>query len=150
MAILPLVINKDPMLRTVSKPVAKIDKQIKKLIANMKTTMNKHHGMGLAAVQVGALYRIVIIEYDPSEKEKKRERIPFQVLINPVIYWKSKETRKIDEGCLSVPYVRGVVVRPATIKVRALSEQGKPLDFRATDLKARVIQHEVDHCDGIL
>jgi peptide deformylase len=150
MAILPLVINDDPRLRKVSEPVVKITKEIKKLISNMQVTMRKHRGMGLAAVQVGSLYRIIIIEYTPHEKESKREKIPFQVLINPEIYWKSKDEWGMDEGCLSCPGLRGPVIRSMTIKVKALSDQGKPFEFRATGLKARIIQHEVDHCDGIL
>jgi len=150
MAILPLIIDNDPLLRKISLPVAKVDKAVRKLIANMQMTMRKHHGMGLAAVQVGQLLRVIVLEYEPVAKERKTERVPFVALINPVIYWHSQEEWEMAEGCLSLPCTRGPVVRPEAIKVRALSDQGKILDFFANGIKARIIQHEVDHCDGKL
>jgi len=137
-----------PVLRSKCIPVVRITKDIKKLVQDMKVTMHYNHGIGLAAPQVGEGVRVIVYEYRPEGKD--REKIPFTVLINPVIYWYSKVVVAIDEGCLSLPDLRGVVSRPESIRVRGMNEQGKRVDYSAKGMHARIILHEVDHLDGVL
>ncbi len=151
MAILKIHTDKDPILRKKSQQVENINKEIKKLINDMQSTLRVNRGVGLAAPQVGILQRIIILEYLPINPQYKiSEKIPFMVIINPIIYWKSKKNCKIEEGCLSLPDIRDFVERPEMIKIKGQDEKGKKLDFTAKGFKARIIQHEVDHLDGIL
>ena len=131
----------DEILRKKSKDVDVIDDKVKELIKDMIETMHKYDGVGLAAVQVGILKRIIVIDlYDEK---------PVLKLINPVII-KTKGKQEVDEGCLSFPnkYVR--VVRPEEVVVEALDENGKKIKVTGTGLLAQAISHEVDHLNGIL
>lgn len=130
---------KDPILRKKSKPVEVVNDRIKVLIKDMFQTMYYEDGVGLAAPQVGILKRVVVVDIGDG---------PI-ALINPEII--SKEGLYVDtEGCLSLPEEQGDVERPKRIKVSALNEEGKKINFEAEDLFARAICHEVDHLDGIL
>lgn len=139
--LLPILRYPDPKLHTVARPVAAVDDRIRALIARMLATMYDAHGIGLAATQVDVHERLIVI--DVSE-----ERNQPMVLINPVIEWASPETRKGEEGCLSVPGIYDGVERPIAVRVRALDENGVERSIDAEGLLAVCIQHEMDHLMG--
>lgn len=132
----------DEILRKKSKEITELTPRLKVLISDMKDTMNKLGGVGLAAVQVGVLKRIIICKPNENENEV--------VLINPEIISKSEETLEDKEGCLSVDGYTGTVIRPKSIVVRAKDENMNDMEFDAEEFFARIICHEVDHLDGIL
>ena len=140
MAILNIVKEGDPILRKASRPVEEITPRIQTLIDDMIETMHKAEGCGLAAVQVGVLRRIVVIEVEEGKT---------YVLINPKIIAKAGEQQN-TEGCLSVPGRAGITRRPAAVTVRALDREGHQYDLTGRDLLARAICHECDHLDGKL
>lgn len=132
----------DEILKKKSKEVDVIDDRIRELIEDMVDTMHKYEGVGLAAVQVGILKRILVIDlYD--------EKTPIIRLINPVII-KTKGTQEVEEGCLSFPnkYVR--VVRPNEVTVEGLNEKGEKVVIKGKDLLAQALSHEIDHLNGIV
>jgi peptide deformylase len=145
MSIRPIIQLPDKRLRLLSDPVAKIDGEVKKLVADMFETMYEAPGVGLAAVQVGVPKRIVTIDATRGEEEKQ----PF-VLINPEILWASDEKSALEEGCLSIPDYIDEVERPAKIKARFLDLEGRTIEVEAEGLFARVMQHEIDHINGVL
>lgn len=131
----------DEILKKVSKPVDKIDNKILELIEDMIETMHKSNGVGLAAVQVGVLKRIVVIDiYD--------EKGPI-VLINPKIL-KTKGEQEVEEGCLSFPNKFGKIIRPNDVTVEAMDEFGKIRKVKGKELLAQAMCHEIDHLDGVL
>lgn len=132
--------GKDPVLRQIAKPVPKVTKAIEKVLDDMAQTMYDADGIGLAAVQVGIVKRLVVADVGDGLFE----------LINPEIIETSEETGRAYEGCLSLPGIRGEVERAVHIKVRALNRNEEVVEFEANDLFARCIQHEVDHLNGIL
>lgn len=131
-----------PALRQIARPVAKPDAETRRLVDRMKAAMRAEHGIGLAAPQVGVDLRVII--YSLPE-----ERAPIHVLINPRIV-SAKGEQTAVEGCLSLPYLHGEVTRAYEITVKGLDMLGRPVKRRASDLEARVIQHEIDHLDGVL
>jgi peptide deformylase len=133
----------DPVLREKAAPVAEISEFTRQLIRDMFETMYAEEGVGLAAPQVGVSERIIVI--DPQEDE-----LPAFALINPEILEISKETEKGEEGCLSIPGLRDIVERPYRVLVRGLTPEGEERNLELLGLPARIIQHEVDHLDGIL
>ncbi len=141
MAILKILTDDEPQLRKISRPVESITPRIITLLDDMKDTLHKANGVGLAAPQVGVLRRVVIIE---TESGKLYE------MINPVIIEKSKEVQHELEGCLSIPGRWGITERPTTVKVKAMDRNGKYYVLEGTDLLARAICHETDHLDGVL
>jgi peptide deformylase len=145
MAVRPLVILPDKQLRRVSEPVEKIDAKLRELARDMFETMYDAPGVGLAAVQVGVPLRLVTIDATRGEEEKK----PI-ALINPEIVWESEETVAHEEGCLSIPDFLDMVIRPERVRLRFLDLEGEKQEIEASDLLARVVQHEVDHINGIL
>lgn len=132
----------DEILRKKSKEVTELNDRLKELIVDMKETMQKFGGCGLAAVQVGVLKKIIV-----CAPEEDKEPV---VLINPVIVSKSDEMIEDSEGCLSVDGYRGNVIRPKSIVVKAKDENMNDIEFDAEDLFARIICHETDHLDGVL
>ncbi len=140
MALLTVRLYGDPVLRQVATPVREITAEIKRIIADMTETMWHQVGIGLAAPQVGLPHRILVMDDGNGGA---------QALINPVIESRSGTIRE-EEGCLSLPGVFGVVERTKTITVRAMDADGKPVSLEATGLKARIVQHELDHLDGVL
>ena len=132
----------DPILGKISKPILEMSDKTKQLIGDMLETMYHANGVGLAAVQVGVLKRIVVI--DVSEDGNA----PI-ILINPEIIDKSG-SQTGDEGCLSVPGKSGQVTRAMKVKVKAFNEKMELFELEGEELLARAIQHEVDHWDGIL
>lgn len=138
----------NPILREKSKKVLKIDASILKFIKSLVETLRNSYGVGLSAPQVGKLLKIIVIELK-KEKENDSE-IPLTILINPKITFKSKEKETQDEGCLSLPNIWGPVKRSVKIVAQALNEKGEIIEIKAQGLLARVIQHEIDHLNGIL
>jgi peptide deformylase len=145
MTILEILKEPDPILRQKSTPVKKVDREIKKLMNNMLDTMYAAPGIGLAAVQVGILKRVVVI--DISKEANKNEPI---CLVNPEIIWKSDILEKKQEGCLSIPDYFADIKRPNACNVQYIDEHGKEKLLKAEGLLATCIQHEIDHCNGIL
>ena len=145
MSIRPIIQLPDKRLRRVSEPVATIDAEVKKLVADMFETMYEAPGVGLAAVQIGVPKRIVTIDATRGEEEKQ----PF-VLINPEILWASDEKSVLEEGCLSIPEYIDEVERSAKVKARFLDLEGRTIEVEAEGLFARVMQHEIDHINGVL
>jgi peptide deformylase len=145
MAIRPIIVLPDKRLRLVSEPVARIDADVKKLVADMFDTMYEAPGVGLAAIQVGVPKRVVTIDATRGEEEKQPV-----ALINPEIVWSSEETIGHEEGCLSIPEYLDEVERAERVRVRFLDLEGKRQEVEADGLLARVLQHEVDHINGVL
>jgi peptide deformylase len=130
----------DPVLREHALEVTAFDRSLRKLAKRMIRIMHDAPGVGLAAPQVGVLQRLLVYDVDDDP----------QVLVNPLLDEFSDETEETDEGCLSVPGVTMPVARPASLRVRGFDAAGEPVDYRADGLKARVIQHEYDHLEGVL
>ena len=140
MAILDILVYPDPRLRTVAKPVEKVDERIQTLVKDMIETMHDAQGIGLAATQVNVHEQVIVMKI-PEDIEEPR------VLINPKVIEKDGET-VYDEGCLSVPEYYAPVKRAETIKITALDEQGEIYELEADGLLAICIQHEMDHLQG--
>lgn len=146
MAILPLVIAPDPRLKTKSEPVTNIDAGLHTFILDMFETMYHERGIGLAAVQVGVLKRILVADTTWREDSGPGEQ---HVLINPEIIETSEEPHVYKEGCLSFPDQFADVERPAYVRVRYLDMSGEQMEKTFEGLLATCIQHEIDHLDGI-
>ncbi len=145
MAIRPLVILPDAVLRQVSSPIEAITPEIETLAADMLETMYDAPGIGLAAIQIGVAKRLVTIDLAKQEEEKS----PI-VFVNPEITWSSEEMNTHEEGCLSIPEYYEEVDRPARVRVRYLDLGGKQQEIEAEGLLATCIQHEIDHLNGVL
>lgn len=147
--LLPVTTEPNPILHQKGRDLTVAElatPEIKKLIKNMTETMYVKDGVGIAAPQIGQSMQICVIakQYSPVNQHEDL------VLVNPV--WQKTSIRKAwdEEGCLSVPKIYGEVKRYLKIKVKALDQHGKPLEFQANDFPARIVQHEVDHLNGIL
>ncbi len=140
MTILPMCHFPDPALKQKSKRVRTIDGSIKRLIENMRETMHSVSGVGLAAPQVGVPLRVIVIGM-PEEEDI--------VLINPEIV-RRKGERLVNEGCLSVPGYIGEITRAESVTVKGRDQSGKEIRIKADELLAQVLQHEIDHLNGVL
>lgn len=140
MALLNIVKEGDPILRKTSRPIEEITPRILTLLDDMKETMHAANGCGLAAVQVGVLRRVVVIEVEEGE---------IYEMINPRIVFRAGR-QEAEEGCLSVPGKWGVTARPARVTARYTDRDGKERELRGEGLLARAICHELDHLDGKL
>lgn len=140
----------DSVLREKARPVEIFDDSLPALTAEMFSVMKKHNGLGLAAPQVGISKRVIVFGYEPTGTEDELPRIPFTALVNPVVVKFSQEKETMEEGCLSLPGLELPVTRSAGVTVQALSLKGEPITIKAKGLLARILQHEVDHLDGIL
>ena len=145
MALRDIIILPDKRLRLKSEPVKRIDSGVRKLVDDLFETMYAAPGIGLAAIQIGVAKRVVTM--DLSKKEDDHEP---QVFINPEVTWKSEETSKYEEGCLSIPEYYEEVERPARVKVKYLDLEGKAHEIEASGLFATCLQHEIDHTNGVL
>lgn len=144
MAILPIRIYPDPVLRVKTRKIEEFDARLRKLASDMVETMHAAPGVGLAAPQVGSDLRIAVVDISVGE-----DPALLRVLVNPEIV--RREGLETDvEGCLSLPGITDKVDRPTTVTVRAQDLAGKPFELEAADYMARAICHEVDHLDGIL
>ena len=140
-----IVIEPDPILRKESAPIEKVDNDLRKLLDDMLETMYAAPGIGLAAVQVGILKRLIVIDIS-KDKEKKNPLF----LINPEIVSKSKNTSMYEEGCLSLPGHFAEIERPSECQINFLDYNGKKKEISAKGLLSTCIQHELDHLNGIL
>jgi peptide deformylase len=132
----------DPVLRSRALEVDRFDERLADEVRRMGGLMHDAMGIGLAATQVGVMHRVLVYRVEPDA--------PVAALVNPVVEWSGDETEWGDEGCLSLPGVLVEVERPVHIRVRAHDERGDGLLIEASGLEARVIQHEIDHLDGVL
>jgi peptide deformylase len=132
----------DPVLKSRAIPVERFDDSLRTQVARMTGLMKDAYGMGLAAPQLGISQRLLVYTVGHDA--------PVMVLANPEIEWSSEDTEVLDEGCLSIPGIAVDVERPVHVRVRALDEQGDERLVEASGLEARVIQHEIDHLDGVL
>jgi peptide deformylase len=132
----------DPVLRTPARPVDRFDDALRAEIGRMGELMNDALGVGLAATQLGVLHRVLIY--------RVQQQAPVAALINPEIEWSGNDEEIAEEGCLSLPAVLVEVERPVHVRVRAQNEHGEPILVEASGLEARVIQHEIDHLNGVL
>ncbi len=132
----------DPVLRTKARPIERFDDALREEIEQMGHLMDDAIGVGLAATQVGVVHRLLVYRVQQDAQ--------LAALINPEIEWSGRESESMEEGCLSLPRVLVDVDRPVHVRVRALNEYGEPILIEASGLEARVIQHEMDHLDGVL
>jgi peptide deformylase len=132
----------DPVLRAAARPIAVFDDELRREVQRMGQLMHDSMGIGLAATQVGVLHRVLVyrVEHDS----------PVVALVNPAVEWSGDELETMDEGCLSLPGVNVEVERAVNVRVRAQDEHGDVVVVEAAGLEARVIQHEMDHLDGVL
>lgn len=152
MANLDIVTFPDPFLRLKAKPIKKFDKDLQTLIDDMFETMRNEPGVGLAAPQIGQSVQLVVVEYaeEPEDDNAPLPKPKRYVLVNPEIVERSEEMVEGMEGCLSIPGLIGKVDRHEAITVKALTRHGKPQKVKAEGWMARIIQHEMDHLDGVL
>ena len=132
----------DPVLRTKARPIERFDDALRQEVERMGLLMDDALGVGLAATQVGVVHRLLVYRVQQDG--------PLAALINPEVEWSGRDTEAMEEGCLSLPGVLVDVDRPIHVRVRALDEFGEPILIEASGLEARVIQHEIDHLDGVL
>jgi peptide deformylase len=141
----------DPRLLVSANPVADFaSPELAQLIADMRDTMHALDGAGLAAPQIGVGLQVVIFEVSANPRYPDAGTVPFTVLINPVLTPLSDVTEEAWEGCLSVPGMRGLVPRHVALRYQGYDAAGQPIDRSVSDFHARVVQHEVDHLNGIL
>jgi peptide deformylase len=150
MAIRPVLKMGHPLLREVALPVARFDAELEGLVADMDETMRSVSGAGLAAPQIGVSLRVVIFEVQENPRYPHVAPVPYTVLVNPELTPLGAEQEEGWEGCLSVPGLRGLVPRFNRLRYRGFDLHGVPIDRTVEGFHARVVQHEVDHLDGIL
>lgn len=148
MALLGVIYDPDPILREKAKRIKSFDGSLRKLVIDMFETMHANNGVGLAAPQVGLSIRLIVAEYTPGKEDGGRG---FKVaLANPEIVKAGDELATDLEGCLSIPGWVGEVPRHTAITIKGQTPEGKEVRIRAQDYFARVLQHEIDHINGIL
>ena len=140
MATLEIRTFPDPVLRRKARPIGRVDDAVRKLARDMVEVMRDANGAGLAATQVGVLRRLIVLQL-PEEEPR--------ILVNPEVTRREGE-REVEEGCLSIPGYVGLLTRSVRVKARALDESGGRLRLTAEELLAQVIEHEIDHLNGIL
>ena len=145
MTIRPILLHPDPRLKAVAKPVAAVDEALRRLALDMLETMYEAPGIGLAAPQVGALVRMIVLDCAKGEEPAR----PL-VMLNPEVVWSSQETAPFEEGCLSIPEHFAEVVRPAEVEARWMGLDGATHQERFSGLWAVCVQHEIDHLNGRL
>ncbi len=150
MAVRPVLKMGEPLLRAVAQPVARFDAQLAALVADMDDTMRALSGAGIAAPQIGVSARVVIFELQDNPRYPHIQPVPYTVLVNPVLTPLTDEEAEGWEGCLSVPGLRGLVPRVTRLRYSGFDLAGDPLERTVEGFHARVVQHEVDHLDGIL
>ena len=145
MAIRPIITIPDPKLRLVSPRLERVDDELRKMMDDMTDTMYDAPGIGLAAIQLGEPMRLIVV--DPAKPDDPKNPLH---LVNPEILWSSEERRVYEEGCLSIPEYYEDVERPISVRVKYIDRDGKEQEMLAEGLLATVLQHEVDHLDGVL
>src|SRR5262249_24739605 len=144
MALLPIITAPDPRLKIKARPVAAVDGKIRRLMDDMLETMYGSIGIGLAAPQVGATSRVIVVDVAREGEESQALK-----LANPEILWRSDELMTCNEGCLSLPEHYAEVTRPEKIRLRYLDYQNEIREMEASGLLATCLQHEIDHLDGV-
>jgi peptide deformylase len=132
----------DPVLKSRAREIDRFDDDLRTQIEQMGRIMEDALGIGLAATQVGKLQRVLVYRVEPDS--------PVNAVVNPVIEWSGSELETLEEGCLSLHGVLVDIERPVHVRVRAQDEYGAPITIEASGLEARVLQHEIDHLDGVL
>jgi peptide deformylase len=150
MAIRPVLKMGHPVLRQVALRVERFDHELESLVADMDDTMRSLDGAGIAAPQIGVSLRVVIFEVQENPRYPHVAPVPYTVLVNPELTPLGDEQDEGWEGCLSVPGMRGLVPRFHKLHYRGFDLHGAPIDRTVEGFHARVVQHEVDHLDGIL
>jgi len=150
MAIQPVLRMGHPLLRQVASPVERFDATLAGLVGDMDETMRSLHGAGIAAPQIGVSLRVVIFELQENPRYPHVAPVPYTVLVNPELTPLGSEQEEGWEGCLSVPGMRGLVPRFRRLRYRGFDLHGESIDRTVEGFHARVVQHEVDHLDGIL
>jgi len=145
MALLPIITAPDPRLKIKAKPVGQVDAKVRRLMDDMLETMYHAIGIGLAAPQVGAAQRVIVIDVARDGEKPQPMR-----LADPEILWRSEELMTANEGCLSLPEHYADVERPAAIRLRYLDHENEIREIEAKGLLATCLQHEIDHLDGML
>ncbi|GHF15914.1 peptide deformylase [Kordiimonas sediminis] len=145
MAKLDIINVPDPLLKTISEPVAQVDDDLRRLMDNMAETMYAAPGIGLAAIQVAVPKRLLVMDTEGDGDAPKT-----QFLINPEIVWESETYNVYNEGCLSIPEHYAEVERPETVRVRYLDYDGVLQEQEMTGLMATCVQHEIDHLNGVV
>jgi len=141
----------DPRLLVPSRPVEQFaSPELEALLADMRDTMAAQNGAGLAAPQIGVALRVVIFGFETNDRYPDAEPVPYTEIVNPRITPLSSTLEEGWEGCLSVPGLRGVVPRFASVRYEGVDPNGRPIVREASGFHARVVQHECDHLDGIL
>jgi peptide deformylase len=160
--LLKIVEAGDPVLRRAARPLSReeiLSPRVELLIALMRETMREAPGVGLAAPQIGESLQLAVIEDRPEvvaalpaeqRAERRRAPVPFQVLINPSVAVVDPTPAEFFEGCLSAPPYAALVARASVVRVEALNENAQPISFVAEGWHARIVQHEVDHLNGVL
>lgn len=147
MSLMKLIIVPDPVLKSVAKPVDRVDDNIRKIFDDMLETMYEAPGIGLAANQVNLLHRVLVMDTEVREGGEGKKPV---FMANPEIVWASEEPSTMEEGCLSIPGQFADVTRPAKVRVRYLDYNNKEQEYEAAGLPAHCVQHEIDHLNGIL
>lgn len=140
----------EPLLAAVAAPVQRFDAEFARLVSDMNDTMRALNGAGLAAPQIGVSLRVVVFEVTANPRYPHVSPVPYTVLVNPELTPLGTAQEEGWEGCLSVPGLRGLVPRFRRLRYRGLDQEGRPIDRTVEGFHARVVQHEVDHLDGIL
>ena len=148
MAVREIRIYGDPVLRQKAEPIGEIDDDLREVVRDMLDTLGDAAGVGLAGPQVGELRRVIVVHPPPPQEGEVREDP--QVLLNPEVVERSGPGVAAEEGCLSLPGLYETVKRPDRVRVRASSLDGEELDLRAEGMFSRILQHEIDHLDGVL
>lgn len=143
MTVRPLHLLGSPILRQRATAVAAVDDEVRRLVDDLFETMRAAKGVGLAANQVGVAHRVAVVDVGEDDP-------PPLVLINPIILDREDAVETAEEGCLSIPEIYGEVERPLAITIEALDRDGRPYRTTVQGYKARAVQHEIDHLDGIL
>jgi peptide deformylase len=151
MAVREIITLPDPVLRKKARKVTDFGAELQMLIDDMVETMRVAPGVGLAAPQVNASLRVIVVEYGESNEDEENPTPPkLYMVVNPEITRFSKETEVGSEGCLSIPGFAGDVDRPLSVTLKGLNRHGQPIRIKANGWLARIFQHEIDHLDGIL
>lgn len=146
MDIYKIIVLPDPVLREVAQPVSRVDDAVRAQMKKMLETMYMAEGIGLAANQVGLLNRVIVIDTARREADARKP----VAMANPEIIWSSEETWTCKEGCLSIPQMYADVVRPKSVRVKYLDENGHPQELEVSNLASSCVQHEIDHLNGQL
>jgi peptide deformylase len=149
MPIRQIVTLPDPVLRRKARPVTRFDSDLQALVEDMIETMRAAPGVGLAAPQVGASERVIVVEYAENEEDEEAPKKLF-VMVNPEIKTSSAETEVATEGCLSVPGWQGDVERSLVVTVKGQTRRGQPMKIKVRGWMARIFQHEIDHLNGVV